>query len=136
MLLQERIGLTKMPAPEESAVRRERRRMRRHKHQMVRVRDHLTLLLRGLSPQHVYDGTVDLLEAPDHRVGEHLLALSLMGKCLMRPHGQHRVQKEHTLVCPFLQTAVVRDVTAQILLQFLIDIYQGRRDLLPDLYGK
>ena len=54
----------------------------------------------------------------------------------MRPDGENRIQKEHTLAGPFCQTAVIRNITAKIIVELLIDIFQRRRDLYAGFHGK
>ena len=59
-----------------------------------------------------------------------------MGVCLMRTHGEHGVQKQYTLIGPFSQAAVIRNVAATVLVQFLINVDKGRRDLHIRLDGE
>ena len=54
----------------------------------------------------------------------------------MRTHGEHGVQKQYTLIGPFSQAAVIRNVAATILVQFLINVDKGRRDLHIRLDGE
>ena len=54
----------------------------------------------------------------------------------MRTHGEYGVQKQYTLIGPFGQAAVVRDVAATVLVQFLINVDKGRRDLYIRLDGE
>ena len=54
----------------------------------------------------------------------------------MGTHGQHRVKHHDALLRPFDQISVVRYVTAQIVVQLLVDVHQGRWDLHIRLHGE
>ncbi len=54
----------------------------------------------------------------------------------MRPHRKHRIQHQDTLLSPFCQASVIRYPAPQIIMQFLIDIDKGRRNLHALLHGK
>ena len=54
----------------------------------------------------------------------------------MRSNGKDRIQKKNALLSPFYQITVIRYIAAKVIMQFLIDVYQRRRDLYIRLYGK
>ena len=54
----------------------------------------------------------------------------------MGTYCKNSVQKHNALVRPFFQIAVIWYVTAKIIVKFLINIHQGRRDIYIRLYGK
>ena len=54
----------------------------------------------------------------------------------MGPYCKHRVQKENTLLRPFLQIAVIWDITSHIILKLLIDVYQRWRCFHTFFYRK
>ena len=59
-----------------------------------------------------------------------------VGICLMGAHSQHCIQKQYALLCPFFQISIVGYITAAVLLQFLVNIHQGRRNLHIRLHRK
>ena len=61
----------------------------------------------------------------------HLPAQLAVGVRLVLPHGERRVQKQHTLLCPRGQITAHRYTAPQVRCHFLIDIAQARRKLLP-----
>ena len=46
----------------------------------------------------------------------------------MRTDGQHRIQKQNALICPFLKISVVGNIAAKIVMQLLINVLKGRRN--------
>ena len=110
--------------------------MRRLQNQMLRIRQHRSLLLRRTSPEQKNDRTVLRINRFDDCIRKLLPAFSLMGICLMRPHSQHGVQHQHALLRPFFQITVVWNIASQIIMQLLINIDKRRRHLLSRLHRK
>lgn len=54
----------------------------------------------------------------------------------MGPYREYCVEEKNPLSGPFFQISVVRNVAAKIVMQLLIDIDQGRRDLYVRPDGK
>ena len=97
---------------------------------MLRIRKHRYFGLRRSAPEEVHNRTILGIYCLNDRISELLPASSLMGIRLVRAHGEDGVEQKHSLICPFFQITVIRNVTAQIIMQFLINVLQGRRDLL------
>ena len=104
--------------------------MRRFQDQMLRIRQHRNLTLCRPPPEQIDNRPVLCIDGLDHGVRKLFPSLTLMGIGLMSTHSQYRIQQQHTLIRPLLQIPVVWNVTAQIILQFLINILQRRRNLL------
>ena len=49
---------------------------------------------------------------------------------------ENRIEQKNSLLCPFCKASVIRYGTPQIVMQFLIDVDQGRRDLDARLHGE
>ena len=43
---------------------------------------------------------------------------------------EYRIQKQNSLVSPFLQVSIIRDIAAQIIVKLLVDILQGWWNIL------
>ena len=97
---------------------------------MLRIRKHRYFGLRRSAPEEVHNRTILGIYCLNDRISELLPASSLMGIRLVRAHSEDGVEQKHSLICPFFQITVIRNVTAQIIMQFLINVLQGRRDLL------
>ena len=54
----------------------------------------------------------------------------------MRTHGQDCIEQKNALLCPWGQIPVVRNRAAEVTVQFLINIDQGRRNADPLMYRK
>ena len=54
----------------------------------------------------------------------------------MSADRQNRIEHHNALLRPLDQITVVRDVTPEIIVKLLVDIYEGRRDLNSRLHGK
>ena len=103
--------------------------MRRLKDQMLRIVQHPFFALCRRSPQNKHDRPILCVDCHDRCICKFLPADSSVGICLMRPHRQHRIEHQYSLLGPFCQTPVVRNGTAQIILQLFININQRRRHL-------
>ncbi|KAG0935813.1 hypothetical protein G6F31_015851 [Rhizopus arrhizus] len=96
-----------MPAAEEAAVGRQRRRMRRLQHAMAAGVDDLALLLRIGAPEHEHQAFAFAVEHVHHVVGEALPAPPLVRAGLALFHGQHRIEQQHAALRPRDQAAVM-----------------------------
>ena len=54
----------------------------------------------------------------------------------MSADRQNRIEHHDALLRPLDQITVVRDVTPEIIMKLLVDIYKGRGDLNSRLHGK
>src|SRR5699024_7380223 len=129
MFLQKGIGFAEMPAAKKAPKRRKRTWMRSLQDQMFRIIQHCLFHLSRSSPEHKNDGPVLLIQHPDSCIGELFPSDPSVGICLMGPDSQYRIQKKDSLLGPLDQIAIVRDVASAVVMKFLIDIYQRRRDL-------
>ena len=110
--------------------------MRRLQDQMLRIRQHLRLALRRRSPQDEYDRTVLSVTRRDRRIRELFPSDPPMRIRLVRPHRKYRIQHQNPLLRPLCKTPMIRDPTPQVVMQLLIDIDQGGRNLHTLLHGE
>ena len=96
-------------------------------HHMALGGDELFLRLGGLAPEDEDDRLGALAEPFDDPIGKELPAFASMGVGLMRAHGQHRVEQQHTFPCPLFKIAVFRHRATNVGLKLLVDIDQRRR---------
>lgn len=99
-----------------------------HHHVAVLV-DQRDLLLGVVAPEDEHGWIGPLGHCADHRVGDLLPALGLVGVRLAAADRQHRVEQEDALLGPRHQIAVVRDGQAELVVHLLVDVAQGRRRL-------
>src|SRR6056297_3973870 len=104
--------------------------MRGRQHQMAVAVDAVPLALRLTAPEHEYRRSLAAVDNLDDAVRESLPAFSLVRAGLAALYREHGVEQQHTVVCPRLQAAVARDNEAEVIVQFLEDIDQRRRN--PD----
>lgn len=93
-------------------------------------RIHLCTLLLGVSsPQHEHNAwSLALIERIHHSVSKAFPSPSLVRIGLPRHHSENRVEQQHTLIGPLLQTATFRSHKARnIILKLAENIEQGRR---------
>ena len=114
LALEERIGLGKMPAAEEAAVRRQRRRVRRLQHEVLGRVDERRLLLRVAAPQHEHDRLCLRVDLADDRVGEALPAAVAVRGRAAHLDGQHAVEQQHALARPMFEQAVAGPRDAEV----------------------
>src|SRR2546430_12437706 len=96
--LQIGVDLRKMPAAEESAVRRQRGRMRALQHQVFPRIDEGPLPLRIAPPEHEHQALALAVERVDDHIRKALPTLVLMAAGSPGLHGKRRVEQEHALL--------------------------------------
>ena len=128
MLLQKPVCLTEWFAAEKSSVSRKRAWMRCFQYQMMRIVQHGFLLLCRTPPENKHDRSVLLIQYLNSCICELFPADSSMGIRLMSTNSQNCIQEQHTLFRPFLKIAVIWNIASEIILQFLVDVFQRRRD--------
>lgn len=92
---QKLVALAEMPAAKETAVCRQRTRMRRFQDQMLRIRQHRNLTLCRPPPEQIDNGPVLCIDSLNHGIRKLFPSLTLMGIGLMGTHGQYRIQQKH-----------------------------------------
>ena len=95
-------------------------------YQLLRIVQHCFFHLGRSSPEKIYDRAVLIIQSLDNRIGKLFPADSSVGKRLVGADGQYCVQKKYALFCPFFQSAVVRNIAAQVAVEFFINVYQRR----------
>ena len=110
--------------------------MRRFQDQMAGIVQHFLLRLCRFTPENKYNGPVLFIQDTDCRIGKLFPANAPMGVCRMCPHRQYCVQHQYPLLRPFDQITVIRNITPQIIMKFLVNIDQRRRNINLRLYGK
>src|SRR5713226_4386802 len=125
-----------MPATEESAMRRERRRMRTFQHQVFPGVDKRTLFLRVAPPEHKHQALAFAVEHVDDCVRELLPALVLMAPGFPGFHGERRIEQEDALLRPMGKMSVIRRLDSQIIFQLDENILQAGRNIHSGPYGK
>ena len=122
--LQKFIRLTEMLTSEKSAVRRQRTGMRCCQDKMLGIGKHRDLALGRSAPQQIDDGPILLIDCPNHGICKLLPASALMGIRLMGAYSQNGVQKKHSLLRPFLQITIIRNIASAVIMKFLINVDQ------------
>ena len=97
--------------------------------QMFRIIDVLLLASGVGTPEDEYDRFFFFVQFLDDRIRQSLPASSFMGICLVSFNGQHGVEEQYSLFCPVSKETVIGDEAAKIIMEFLVDILQGRRYL-------
>ena len=100
--------------------------MRSPQDQVSGVCQHRGLGLRRAPPKHIDNGSLLRIYSLEDGVCKLLPAVSPVGIGLVRPHSQNRIQKEHSLSGPLDQIAVIRNITAQVVMKFPVNIYKRR----------
>ena len=108
--------------------------MGRLQNQVSGIREHRLFHLCGTPPQDKHDWPVLLIQNADCRVRKLFPANPSMGIRLVGTHGQNRIQKQHPLICPFCQAAVIRYITSAVVMELFINIHQRRRNLYIRLH--
>ena len=134
--LQEGVRLAKWLAAEKSPIGRQRTRMRGFQNQMFGIGKHPAFHLCRSPPQDKDDRSVLFVQHTYRCIREFFPTNTLMRVCLVCTHSQHCVHHQHTLLCPGGEIPMVRDVTSDVLLQLLIDIYKGWGYIHPFLHRK
>ena len=124
MRFQKLIGLAEWPAPEKTVICRQGTWMGRFQDQMVGIVQHPLLHLCRSAPENKHNGSVLPVQSPDRCVRELFPALAPMGISHMGADCQHRIQHQNTLFSPFHQITIIRDLTAQVIVKLLVNIYQ------------
>ena len=104
--------------------------------QMFRVVKQCFFVLCRSAPEHENNRTIQSIDCPDCSICKLLPADSPVGIGIMCPNRKNGIQQKHSLIRPFFQISVVGNTAAQIIMQLLIDIHQGRRNLHLRFYGK
>lgn len=104
--------------------------------QVLGVGDQGFLVLGVFSPQDEDHGGFPLGQEADDVVREPGPAQGLVGIGLRGPNGEDGVEQQHPLVRPLHQISVVGHGAAQVRLQFLEDVHQGRGSGYAGFYGK
>jgi len=94
------------------------------------------LFCRIAAPEQKYQAITACVQFADDAIGKTLPALALMGTSLSPLNREYGIEQEHSLIGPVLQIAAGRGLRTQVLLNFLIDIDQGRRNSHSVHYGK
>ncbi len=89
-----------------------------------------------LAPEHIHHWPVLGIYCLDDSVRKLLPALPLVGIGLVGAYSEDRIQHQYALLSPFHQIAVVGDPTAQVIVEFLINIHQRGGRLYLWLYRK
>ena len=110
--------------------------MRSLEDQVARVMQHGSLGLCRCSPEHIDDRAVLGIYSLQDRIGELLPTVTPVGISLVGTYRQDCIQKENALSGPFDQIAVVRHITAHVIMKFLVDIHKGRRCRTAGPHGK
>lgn len=101
--------------------------MRAGDHGMVRLRNQHPFLLSLTPPQHEDDWGLLRRNEFDHPTSELLPTTSLMRTGLMRPHREDGVEHKDSLPSPRFKIPIIRNLTAKVFMEFLIDISQRER---------
>lgn len=101
--------------------------MRRFKYEMFRIIEHGLLAAGEASPEHKYYGSIFFVDFTDHGVGKIFPAFSLMGSGCMCADRKNSIQKENSLLSPFYEITVIRNITAEFVVKLLIYILKRRR---------
>jgi len=103
---------------------------------MLRCVDEHFFGYRCISPQNEDNRFFPLVQRSDDGIGQQLPAFSAMGIGFPAADSQDSIQQEYALLRPRCQVAVFRNRNAEVILQFLVDVDQGRRQFDPFLHGK
>ena len=104
--------------------------MGRPQDQMSRIGQHRRLGLGRCTPEHIYNGAVLGIDSLQDGIRELLPAMVPVGIGLMCSDDcQDRIEEQDALFRPGCQTAVIRNPASQVIMKFLINIDQRRRDL-------
>ena len=118
MLFEVGVGLAKVLAPEEAAVRGKAAGVGARENAVaVLVANDAPAFLRPAPPKHEHDVILARGHGLDDLLREGLPPALLVRASLVRPHRQHRVQKQNALGCPTLQVAVRGHARADVLLE-------------------
>ena len=123
-----------MLAEPAATIGRERRRVNRLQHKVLRLVYHVCLASCIASPQHVDQMLPFGSQSTDGRISKLLPAECRMAVGLMGTDCQRGVEQQHTLLGPARQITCLRNGRAQIILNLLEDILQRRWKLHPVLY--
>ncbi len=126
--LQKCVCLAERLAAEEPSVCRQWAWMRRFQYEVVRIVQHPFFTLRRAPPQNKHNRPVLSVERHNRRIRKFLPADPPVGVRLVRPDCEHSIQHEYALFCPFRETSVIRDRTAQVIMKLLVNIYKRRGD--------
>ena len=88
------------------------------------------------APEDEDHGVFAVVEHLDDLVGELLPADLGMAVGLSGHDSEGSIEQKYPLVGPGFEVAVIGNVAAQIIVQFLVNILQRRRDTDARLYGK
>ncbi len=115
----------KMTAAEEAGVGRKWTWVGGCQNKMARIGQEGLFCPGVCSPEEKDDGLISLVELPDYCVGKRLPSDVAVRIRLSCANGQNVIQKEDAVFCPCFQTAMLRRLHAQIVLQLLKDILEG-----------
>jgi len=104
---------------------------------MLRLRDQRPFLLGFTPPQDENHPRLFHSNQLNNAIGESLPASPLMRIGLVRPNRENRVEHEDPLSGPRFQIAIIRNLIANICMEFSIDVSQRERQRLNGgLYRK
>ena len=92
--------------------------MRCLQNQMLRIRQHGFLILCRSSPEHADNRSVLGIYRLDNRIRKLFPAFALMRIGLVRSDSKYRVEQKNTLIRPFFQISVIRNIAAKVIMQF------------------
>ena len=136
VLFQQDVGLGEMAAAEKASMGGQGTGMHRGQFVVDGVGNQLCLALGVGAPQEKHHGGGLIVQLADDTVGEALPSLPLMAGGLSLPHGEHRIEQQHTLLCPGGEVAAVGNGLAHVLFQLFEDVFEAGRRLYPLLHRK
>jgi len=86
------------------------------------------LALRLTAPEHEYDRPLPVVDNFDDPIRESLPALPLVRARPTAFHREHGVEQQHSVVGPRLKAPMARNDEPQVVVQFLEDVDQRRRN--------
>lgn len=125
-----------MLAEPAATIGRERRRVNRLQHKVLRLVYHICLASRVATPQHIDQMLALCSQSTDGRISKLLPAQCRMAVGLMGTYGQRGIEQQDPLLGPARQITCLRKGRAQIILNLLEDILQRWRKLYPVLNGE
>ena len=100
MLLKIIVRRREVSAADESAIRRERTRVRGFEHEMSASVDELPFALGVTAPKHEHEMFTAFVECHDGGIGQFFPAFALITAGTMCLNGQRGIQQQHTLLHP------------------------------------
>jgi len=135
-LFQEGIGFAEMTAAKKTAVRRKRGRVRTHQDFMFLSVDERSFFLRISAPQKKNDIRFFSRQFLNDGVGKNFPPLILVRPRRGSPYRKRSIEQQYALFCPSFQVAGLGNGLACVALNFLKNIFQGRRKGNSAAHGK